>query len=90
MLEDARVCLFKLMSPSHLGHSSKEIGDRLGVAPSTVEQWRCGHRVPNLIDLIKIANEYPDEFSIEKEAERIEPILRAKRPQKWTTKEDWS
>ena len=89
-MNDSRVGLKKLMSPKHLGHSSKEIGDIIGVAPSTVEQWPCGHRVPNLIDLIKIANAYPDQFSMEKEAERIEPILRAKRPEKWTTQEDWS
>lgn len=84
MLEDARVCLKKLMSPFHLAHSCKEVGDKIGVAPSTVEGWRSGHRVPSLIDLIKIANAYPDEFSIEKEAERIEPVLRRKRPEKWT------
>lgn len=90
MMMDARVCLFKLMSPEHLGHSSKEVGDKIGVAPSTVEQWRCGHRVISLLNLIKIANAYPDEFSIEKEAERMEPILKAKRPEKWMTKEDGS
>ena len=75
--------MYKLMHPRHLGHSSKEVGDKIGVSASTVEAWRAGHRLPNVIALIKIANAYPDEFSIEKEVERIEPILRKKRPEKW-------
>jgi uncharacterized protein YjcR len=79
MFEDARVDLKKLMSPRHLGHSSKEIGDKIGVSPSTVEQWRALHRCPNLWDLIKIRDAYPFEFSIEKEADRAEPILQRKR-----------
>ena len=34
----------------------KEVGDRVGVLPGAVNKWEFGTRVPNGIDLVKLAN----------------------------------
>lgn len=38
------------------GMTLKQVADRVGVLPGAVNKWEFGTRVPNGIDLVKLAN----------------------------------
>ena len=80
----ATVDLKVLLSPYHLGVCAKTLGAQLGhkdgtvgVSPGTIENWRCGYRLPSVWFLHQIAKIH-NEFSIEKEVQRQALIIEKK------------
>jgi hypothetical protein len=84
MDDNATVDLKVLLSPFGLGVCAKTLGDqlvhkdgRVGVSPGTVENWRCGYRLPSVWFLAQIKALH-EQFSIEKEVLRQAEIIEKK------------